>query len=57
MHGNKGSIDGDSPAAMRYTETRLAEISKYLLRYRHYFVAIIYETPCTGTASEFQIQI
>ncbi|BDU67594.1 MAG: DNA topoisomerase 4 subunit A [Candidatus Tyloplasma litorale] len=31
MHGNKGSIDGDSPAAMRYTEVRLAKISSELL--------------------------
>lgn len=31
MHGNNGSMDGDSPAAMRYTEARLAEISGYLL--------------------------
>jgi len=31
MHGNKGSIDGDSPAAMRYTETRLSSISQLLL--------------------------
>ncbi len=31
MHGNKGSIDGDSPAAMRYTETRLSKISQHLL--------------------------
>jgi len=30
--GNYGSIDGDSPAAMRYTETRMAAISSYLLR-------------------------
>jgi DNA gyrase subunit A len=29
--GNFGSIDGDSPAAMRYTEARLAEISNLLL--------------------------
>jgi DNA gyrase subunit A len=29
--GNFGSIDGDSPAAMRYTESRLAKISQYLL--------------------------
>ncbi|NDA22124.1 MAG: DNA gyrase subunit A [Proteobacteria bacterium] len=29
--GNFGSIDGDPPAAMRYTETRLAKISQYLL--------------------------
>lgn len=31
-HGNFGSIDGDSPAAMRYTEARLAPISMELLR-------------------------
>lgn len=30
--GNFGSIDGDSPAAMRYTEARLAKISEELLR-------------------------
>jgi DNA gyrase subunit A len=30
--GNFGSIDGDSPAAMRYTEARLAGISDELLR-------------------------
>jgi DNA gyrase subunit A len=29
--GNFGSIDGDSPAAMRYTEARLAKISQELL--------------------------
>ena len=29
--GNFGSIDGDSPAAMRYTEARLAEISHFML--------------------------
>lgn len=29
--GNFGSVDGDSPAAMRYTEARLAKISKELL--------------------------
>ena len=32
MHGNNGSIDGDPPAAMRYTEARLSEISSELLR-------------------------
>lgn len=31
MHGNNGSMDGDPPAAMRYTESRLSEISDYLL--------------------------
>jgi len=30
-HGNFGSVDGDSPAAMRYTEARLAEIAEELL--------------------------
>jgi DNA gyrase subunit A len=30
--GNFGSIDGDSPAAMRYTEARLAEIAQYMLQ-------------------------
>ena len=32
MHGNKGSMDGDPPAAMRYTEARLSEIAGYLLQ-------------------------
>ncbi|ALS74008.1 DNA gyrase subunit A [Planococcus rifietoensis] len=32
MHGNNGSMDGDSPAAMRYTEARLSSISGELLR-------------------------
>ncbi len=30
-HGNFGSIDGDSPAAMRYTEARLSKISDDIL--------------------------
>src|SRR3989338_9050034 len=30
-HGNFGSVDGDSPAAMRYTEVRLGKISDELL--------------------------
>ncbi len=30
--GNFGSVDGDSPAAMRYTEARMAEITEELLR-------------------------
>ena len=29
--GNFGSIDGDPPAAMRYTETKLAKVSQYLI--------------------------
>ena len=32
MHGNNGSIDGDSAAAMRYTEARLSKISMELLK-------------------------
>lgn len=31
MHGNNGSMDGDGPAAMRYTESRLNKISNLLL--------------------------
>ena len=30
--GNFGSVDGDSPAAMRYTEARLSKISEEMLR-------------------------
>jgi len=32
MHGNNGSIDGDTAAAMRYTEARLSLASDYLLK-------------------------
>ena len=32
MHGNNGSIDGDSPAAYRYTEARLSKMANELLR-------------------------
>ncbi|WP_075617852.1 DNA topoisomerase IV subunit A [Paenisporosarcina indica] len=32
MHGNNGSVDGDPPAAMRYTEARLSAIAGELLR-------------------------
>lgn len=32
MHGNNGSIDGDSPAAYRYTEARLSKITNELLK-------------------------
>lgn len=31
-HGNFGSVDGDPPAAMRYTETKMAKISQELLQ-------------------------
>ena len=30
-HGNFGSIDGDPPAAMRYTEARMDKISNYMM--------------------------
>ena len=30
-HGNFGSVDGDSPAAMRYTEARLSKIANEML--------------------------
>lgn len=30
-HGNFGSVDGDSPAAMRYTEARMSKISELML--------------------------
>ncbi len=32
MHGNNGSMDGDGPAAMRYTETRLSKNAEFLLK-------------------------
>ena len=32
MHGNNGSVDGDPPAAMRYTEARLICIAAEMLR-------------------------
>ncbi|UQS82897.1 DNA topoisomerase IV subunit A [Bombilactobacillus folatiphilus] len=32
MHGNNGSMDGDPPAAMRYTEARLSKISQKMLQ-------------------------
>ena len=31
MHGNNGSIDGDGPAASRYTEARLSKIANVML--------------------------
>lgn len=34
-HGNFGSVDGDAPAAMRYTEARMAPITLELLRDIH----------------------
>ncbi|CAM5231232.1 DNA topoisomerase 4 subunit A OS=Lysinibacillus sphaericus OX=1421 GN=parC PE=3 SV=1 [Lysinibacillus sphaericus] len=32
MHGNNGYLDGDPPAAMRYTEARLSAIAAEMLR-------------------------
>lgn len=32
MHGNNGSMDGDPPAAMRYTEARLSKIAGLMLQ-------------------------
>ena len=32
MHGNNGSIDGDGPAAYRYTEARLSKISSEMVK-------------------------
>ncbi len=32
MHGNNGSMDGDPPAAMRYTEARLSQLSGEMLK-------------------------
>ena len=32
MHGNNGSMDGDPPAAMRYTEARLSEIAGFMMQ-------------------------
>jgi len=31
IHGNNGSIDGDGPAAMRYTEARLSKFTEVML--------------------------
>lgn len=31
-HGNFGSVDGDPPAAYRYTEARMSKISNEMLR-------------------------
>lgn len=31
-HGNFGSVDGDSPAAMRYTEVRMSKVAMEMLR-------------------------
>src|SRR5690625_582035 len=48
MHGNNGSIDGDPPAAMRYTEARLSSITRELMQNlakdRIDFIRIFYDT-------------
>ena len=33
VHGNNGSIDGDGPAAYRYTEARLTKLAGVILKY------------------------
>lgn len=33
VHGNNGSIDGDGPAAYRYTEARLTKLAGVMLKY------------------------
>ena len=35
MHGNNGSMDGDSAAAYRYTEARLSKVSNELLTHMY----------------------
>jgi len=44
--GNFGSIDGDPPAAMRYSEARMSRITEYILRdiemlRKYYYVKVI----------------
>jgi DNA gyrase subunit A len=36
-HGNFGSIDGDPPAAMRYTEIRMTELTEYMIKDLEFF--------------------
>ena len=44
--GNFGSIDGDPPAAMRYTESRLDKISKHMLEdIDKKIVCLLYTSP------------
>ena len=38
--GNYGSVDGDSPAAMRYTEARMQKISEDISSYSESFASI-----------------
>jgi len=45
MHGNNGSMDGDSAAAMRYTEARLSKISNELLKDNEKLTNPIYWAP------------
>ena len=33
--GNFGSVDGDSPAAMRYTEARLSKLAEEMLKLKN----------------------
>lgn len=43
-HGNFGSIDGDSAAAMRYTEVRMAKIAEAMLEDIEKILLISYRT-------------
>ncbi len=48
-HGNFGSVDDDPPAAMRYTETRLAPVSPSSPRWKR-SAATLSTSPSTSTA-------
>ena len=49
-HGNFGSIDGDPPAAYRYTEARMSKISLQMLR------LILYQTMMVDSKSQAYFQ-
>ena len=51
MQGNNGSIDDDPPAAMRYTEARLAKISDLLLQDINKNTAIIKKSKLVANAN------
>ena len=53
MHGNNGSMDGDPPAAMRYTEARLSEIAGYLCKISKEHSAICLELDDTEKSQLF----
>lgn len=47
MHGNNGSIDNDPPAAMRYTEAKLSQLSEELVRDINKETVSLYQTMMT----------